>query len=142
MHGYRSQIPRTETGNPGGAGVRADIYISKPWGAGAIYRPRGTVGDLSITHPLNAPGTHPDGTAKVGRWWYTNRRRHPEGLNVHSRWGAKKSKHSNYFLHGLFMVPLVASTFVVISTQTLYVSLELCTLRSQSPSPLRSISDW
>jgi hypothetical protein len=30
---------------------------------------------------------------------------------VHSRWGAKKSKHSNYFHHGFFMVPLVASTF-------------------------------
>jgi len=62
-----------------------------------------TVGDLSITHPLD------DGTTKVGRWWDINR--HPEGLNVHSRWGAKKSKHSNYFHHGFFMVPLVASTF-------------------------------
>ena len=61
------------------------------------------------THPLNASGTHPDGITKVGRWWDTNR--HPEGLNVRPRWGAKKSKHSNYFHHGFFMVPLVASNF-------------------------------
>ena len=84
-------------------------YIRRPWGTGANHRPRGTVADLSITHPLDASGTHPDGTTKVGRWWDINR--HPEGLNVHSRWGAKKSKHSNYFHHGFFMVPLVASTF-------------------------------
>ena len=104
-----SQIPRTETGHPGGTGTRADLYIRKPWGTGANLRPRGTVADLSITHPLDASGTHPDGTTKVGRWWDINR--HPEGVNVHSRWGAKKSKHSNYFHHGFFMVPLVASTF-------------------------------
>ena len=62
-----------------------------------------------ITHPLDASGTHPDGTTKIGRWWDINR--HQEGLNVHSRWGAKKSKHSNNFHHGFFTVPLVASTF-------------------------------
>jgi hypothetical protein len=44
-------VPRTETGNPGGTGIRADLYIRKPWGTGANLRPRGTVVDLSMTHP-------------------------------------------------------------------------------------------
>jgi hypothetical protein len=40
-----------------------------------IVKHGGTVGDLSIKHPLNVSGTHQDGTTKVGRWWDTNR--HP-----------------------------------------------------------------
>jgi hypothetical protein len=36
---------------------------------------------------------------------------HPEDLNVHVRWVGKINKHPNYFHHGSFMVPLVASTF-------------------------------
>ena len=109
------QIPRLETGNPGGTDIRADLYISKPWGTGAHHRPRGTVGDLSITHPLNASGTHPDGTTKVGRWRDTNR--HPEGVYVQFLWGAKKSKHSNYFHHGFFMVPPTFGHLQRFSTQ-------------------------
>ena len=104
-----SQIPRTETGNPGGKGIRADLYIAKPWGTGANHRPRGTVADLSITHPLPASGVHPDGVTKVGRWWYNTAR--PEGLPVHIRWLDKKGKHAQYFHHGFLMVPLIASTF-------------------------------
>jgi hypothetical protein len=57
---------------------RADLYIRKsgliqkhvmnirkPWDTGANLRPRGTrstVGDLSITHPLNASGARPETT--------------------------------------------------------------------------------
>ena len=71
-------------------------------------------------------GSHPDGTTKVGRWWDTNR--HPEGVNVHSRWG--------HFRHGERRRANTPTTFImvsswcpslhphwVISTQTFYVFL-------------------
>jgi hypothetical protein len=57
---------------------------------------------------------------------------------VHVRWGGKKSKHSNYFHHGFFMVPLVASIFGNLHPGRLVTfSLELRACRWQS-----SRSDW
>jgi len=119
---------------------RADLHRkhtvrSRPWDTRANLRPRGTVGDLSIfisiTHPLSASGVHPDGTTKVAS---------PVGYQSTSGGPAcartmdakKRLKHSNYFHHGFFMVPLIASTSWSPPPRLFTFSLEFFACRPRS----------